>query len=70
MIRLTDEENPYVTKDGSHLLPGEDKYCYQAFNEGAKVQLKKVVEWLELNSTYDESLRDSNDGYVHIRGEI
>ncbi len=45
MVLLSNKNNPYTTEDGSHLLAGEDKYCYQAFNEGAKAQLKNDREW-------------------------
>lgn len=58
-ILLTDENNPYYMENGSHLLPGEDKYCYQAFNEGAKAQLKEAMRWLRAHC------RGTHAGFGH-----
>ena len=45
MIRLTDEENPYpYNPEPTFNLPNTG---YNAFNVGAKAQLKKVVEELK-----------------------
>ncbi len=72
------EGNPYITKDGSHLLPGEDKYCYLAFNEGAKAQLEKVVEWgneicphfIQLDPVENILKRECSDCWQALEDEV
>lgn len=40
---LTDEENPYPREPREHIRGG----VHTAFNQGAKAQLKNVLEWGE-----------------------
>ena len=35
--------NPHHQEDNSHTLPGEDKYCYKAFEKGASDMLGLLI---------------------------
>ena len=40
MFRPKDWKNPNSCENGNHLLPGEDKYCFEAFEAGADAMLE------------------------------